>query len=75
MCEDFARNIAILIDNPELRETMGAYGRQRMEEQLAWHHQEKNLLKVYENLGFPADRKIRSAKAADPQEPVTNASE
>ncbi len=52
--QDFAKNIAILIDNPQLREKMGAYGRRRMEERLAWHHQEKHLLQVYANMGFEA---------------------
>lgn len=55
--EDFAENIAILIDNPELREKMGAYGRLRMEEQLAWHHQVKNLLHVYAKMGFESGSK------------------
>jgi glycosyltransferase involved in cell wall biosynthesis len=61
--QDFARNIAILIDNTELREKMGAYGRQRMEESLAWHHQKKHLLQVYANLGFVAKPK------SDPDQP------
>ena len=73
--QDFARNIAVLIDNPELRDTMGAYGRQRMEEQLAWHHQERNLLKVYENLGFNSICPFVPPKPSILQEPVTNASE
>ncbi len=55
--QDFANNIAILIDNPELREKMGACGRQRMEDFLGWHHQEENLLEVYAKLGFPAERR------------------
>lgn len=54
--QDFARNIEILIDNPELREKMGRHGRQRIEDQLAWHHQEENLLKVYAQLGYPPTR-------------------
>lgn len=58
--QDFAKNIATLIDNPQLREKMGAYGRQRMEEQLAWHHQEKYLLQVYAKLGFEAIHKLES---------------
>ena len=57
--QDFADNIAILMDNPEMRESMGAYGRLRMEEQLAWHHQEKNLLQVYAKLGYKAEREVK----------------
>lgn len=64
--QDFANNIAILIDNPELREKMGAYGRQRMEEQMAWHHQEKNLLQVYADLGFPSKSKPETPEAKEP---------
>jgi glycosyltransferase involved in cell wall biosynthesis len=69
--QDFAKNIATLIDNPELREKMGAIGRRRMEEQLAWHHQEKNLLKVYAKLGFETERTIERDKSAGKQEPAT----
>jgi glycosyltransferase involved in cell wall biosynthesis len=52
--QDFAKNIAILIDNPQLRKKMGAYGRQRIEDSLAWHHQQEKLLQAYENMGFEA---------------------
>ncbi len=69
--QDFAHHIANLIDNPELREKMGAYGRQRMEEQLAWHHQEENLLQVYANLGFDSERKSKPIATEVPPEPVT----
>ena len=60
--QDFANNIVKLMDDSDLRETMGACGRMRMEEQLAWHYQEVNLLRVYSNLGFEAKRKTKSAE-------------
>ncbi len=66
--QDFARNIAILIANPELREKMGACGRLRMEEQLAWPHQEKNLLQVYANLGFVAECRSDSNQSIEQSE-------
>lgn len=63
--QDFAKNIATLIDNPQLREKMGASGRQRMEETLAWHHQERNLLQVYAKLGFEAIRQPETDEISD----------
>lgn len=60
--QDFASNILKLMDDPDLRETMGARGRQRMEEQLAWHYQERNLLQVYSQLGFEAKPKVKPVK-------------
>ena len=43
---DMARQIARLIDNPGLRAKMGAIGRKRIEDQLAWSHQKARLLSV-----------------------------
>ena len=71
--QDFANNIATLIDNPALREKMGAYGRQRMEKQLAWHHQEVNLLQVYANLGFEAEHKTKPTESNVEPETVAGA--
>jgi len=45
---DFARQICMLIDNPEQCRRMGNIGRQRVENELAWSHQIKPLLKSYE---------------------------
>jgi glycosyltransferase involved in cell wall biosynthesis len=47
---DFARKVVELIDNPEMRERMGAVGRLRIEESLSWHHQSKKLLEAYSAL-------------------------
>lgn len=47
---DFARQIAILMDDPERRKKMGEIGRERVENQLAWSHQKEHLLKAYEKL-------------------------
>jgi glycosyltransferase involved in cell wall biosynthesis len=51
---DFARKIALLMDNPELRETMGRLGRARVEETLAWRHQAGALIEVYRKITDPA---------------------
>ena len=47
---DFARKIAVLMDDPERRRVMGDIGQQRVRTELAWSHQEKHLLKVYQAL-------------------------
>ncbi len=48
---DFARQIARLIDDARLRDSMGAKGRRRIEKQLAWKFQVDNLLDAYEKMG------------------------
>jgi hypothetical protein len=40
--------ICVLLDDPERRRSMGALGRQRIEAELAWHHQVPPLLTAYE---------------------------
>jgi glycosyltransferase involved in cell wall biosynthesis len=47
---EFARAIALLMDDPEQRQAMGAFGRQRVETQLAWQHSAPNLLSAYRTL-------------------------
>jgi glycosyltransferase involved in cell wall biosynthesis len=47
---DFARQIALLIDDAERRRTMGQFGRQRLEQELLWEYQEPHLLQAYESL-------------------------
>jgi glycosyltransferase involved in cell wall biosynthesis len=44
---DFAQKICELLDDPARRATMGALGRRRVEEGLAWQHQVPNLLHAY----------------------------
>lgn len=47
---DFARHIALLMDHRELRTEMGKIGRARIETELSWTHQEKQLLEAYRTL-------------------------
>lgn len=47
---DFAKQIAVLMDDPETRNKMGAFGKDRIENKLAWKFQAENLVKAYENL-------------------------
>ncbi len=43
----YAKAIATLMDDPERRNRMGAYGLKRMREHLSWQHVSKNLLAGY----------------------------
>jgi glycosyltransferase involved in cell wall biosynthesis len=45
---DFARQLCTLLDDEDLRRRMGEIGRQRVEGELAWHHQVPNLLAAYD---------------------------
>jgi len=47
---EFAEAIAQLMDQPELQNKMGTYGRHRVEEELQWAKVGKNLLSAYEAL-------------------------
>jgi glycosyltransferase involved in cell wall biosynthesis len=47
---DFAKQIALLMDDPERRKRMGEIGRERIEKELGWHHQGQALLKAYKTL-------------------------
>jgi glycosyltransferase involved in cell wall biosynthesis len=47
---EFAKTVAQLMSQPELRKEMGAYGRRRVEEELQWNKVGLNLLSAYEML-------------------------
>ncbi len=47
---DFAAKIAWLIEHPEERRRMGAYGRRRVLESLGWEHSRPHLLAAYERI-------------------------
>jgi glycosyltransferase involved in cell wall biosynthesis len=47
---DFAAKIVHLIDNPEMRSTMGAFGRRRVETELEWRYEAPKLLAAYDAL-------------------------
>ncbi len=50
LVEDFANKVEILLDNEELRLSMGTVGRKRIEEELSWDHSKEHLLLAYEVL-------------------------
>jgi glycosyltransferase involved in cell wall biosynthesis len=58
-----AEKILDLLDEPELRAAMGAYGRRRVENLLAWHHQAPKLLAAYAAL-WPAAKVAAAARGA-----------
>lgn len=47
---DLAKKILELLDDQELRAEMGEYGRQRVEDELAWEYEEPVLLEAYRAL-------------------------
>jgi glycosyltransferase involved in cell wall biosynthesis len=49
---DFAQKLVLLMDDPQRREAMGKFGRERIEKELAWSHQVKHLLCAYEAAGL-----------------------
>lgn len=47
---DLARKLVELLDDPERRRAMGAYGRRRVETELAWKYEAPKLLLAYDRL-------------------------
>ena len=47
---EFGDKILELVDDPLRRDRMGAFGRERICCELAWEHEEANLLSAYEKL-------------------------
>jgi glycosyltransferase involved in cell wall biosynthesis len=47
---DFARQLAKLIEEPEVHAHMGAIGRERIDQGLAWPYQRERLLNLYRDL-------------------------
>ena len=48
--DDFARCMQTLMDDPEQRKQRGEFGRQRVENELAWEFQKESLFATYSKL-------------------------
>jgi glycosyltransferase involved in cell wall biosynthesis len=48
--EDYAKAIVELVDDPERRAEMGRLGRERVETELAWSHQQAGYVRVFDEL-------------------------
>ena len=48
--QDMAQKIITLLDDPDMRARMGAYGRKRIETELSWDHTSKALLEGYDTI-------------------------
>ncbi len=54
--QDFAAKIVTLLDDPQLRERMGRFGRERVKRHLAWQYEVPKLLAAYDALFAPPVR-------------------
>jgi glycosyltransferase involved in cell wall biosynthesis len=52
--KDLAEKIIVLANTPKQRKKMGQYGRHRLEQNLSWQKQKKNLKQLYAKLFLPA---------------------
>ena len=63
---EFARAVVALVDDPARRAEMGRRGRERVEQHLAWEHQQRGYLRVFDELAgrtTPADTLLADAGA------------
>jgi glycosyltransferase involved in cell wall biosynthesis len=62
--DSFAKAIVELVDDPARRDEMGRLGRRRVEQELAWTHQEGGYVAVFDELtGRGADAAAQPAAA------------
>lgn len=70
----FAQKINVLLDHPEMRAEMGAYGRQRVVDELAWSHTHPPLLAAYARIfnrpAFAHRRTTDKPASAPPLQPI-----
>ena len=48
--DEFARAVVALVDDPARRREMGRVGRERIDQHLAWEHQQEGYLRVFDDL-------------------------
>lgn len=61
---DFGDKIANLLDDPERRAAMGAFGRERVRKELAWNYEAPKLLAAYEAL-FTGSKTVAAGDAVN----------
>ncbi len=54
--KDFADKIIYLIDNPEIRNSMGDFGYNRVLTELSWEYESEKLIRFYNQILNPADQ-------------------
>ncbi|HYD58217.1 MAG TPA: glycosyltransferase family 4 protein [Burkholderiales bacterium] len=59
--DDFAARILELLDDPEKRKAMGAFGRRRVVEELEWRYEAPKLLAAYRSLWPQKHTQVRPA--------------
>ena len=65
---DFAAKIVELLDDPQARAAMGAFGRRRVENELEWRYEVPKLLAAYDALwARSAPRHVKSASSSSPR--------
>ncbi|HET7412406.1 MAG TPA: glycosyltransferase family 4 protein [Pararhizobium sp.] len=69
---DFGDKIAELLDDPQRREAMGAAGRERVRNELAWSHEAPKLLAAYEALFAPPRKRRHVQKPRAEAGPATH---
>ncbi len=57
---EFGEKIVELIDDPQRRERMGAFGTQRVKDTLAWSHSRLKLLDAYDAAFGKIKRKVEA---------------
>jgi glycosyltransferase involved in cell wall biosynthesis len=73
--DSYARAIVELVDDPERRAEMGRRGRERVEQELAWVHQQNAYLAVFDELVIrvPSQRAPSPVELAPPTTAQTGA--
>ena len=63
--DDLADKLIELLDDPDRRAAMGAFGEQRLRSELAWDYQEQHLLAAYEAAFAPRRRRAAAVEAPE----------